>query len=82
MKQDALWYLFSTGDFSAKDARTNSEGLPGVKVVADDFVVVGRGDKIEDASRDHDKNLMALLLRCAERVQMMMFDGSSQHPVP
>ena len=58
------------------------EGLPGVKVVTDDFVVIGRGDKIEDASRDHDKNLMALLLRCAERVQMMMFDGSSQHPVP
>ena len=23
MEQDALWYLFNTGDFSAKDARTN-----------------------------------------------------------
>ena len=36
--------------------------LIGVEVVADDFVVVGRGDKIEDSSRDNDKNLMALLL--------------------
>ena len=43
------------------------EGLQGVELVPDDFIVVGRGDKIEDASRDHDKNLMALLLRCAER---------------
>ena len=36
-------------------------------MVADDFVVVGRGNKIEDASRDHDNNLTALLDRCAER---------------
>ena len=43
------------------------EGLQGVEVVADDFVVVGRGDTTEDASRDHDQNLSALLQRCAER---------------
>ena len=43
------------------------EGLQGVKVVADNFVVVGRGDKMEDASRDHDTNLTALLDRYAER---------------
>ena len=33
------------------------EGLQGVEVVADNFVVVGQGDTIEDASRDHDNNL-------------------------
>ena len=43
------------------------EGLQGVEVIADDFVVVGRGIKMEDASRDHDINLIALLDRCAER---------------
>ena len=43
------------------------EGLQGVEVVADDLVVVGRGDRIEDASRDHDNNLTALLDRCAQR---------------
>ena len=43
------------------------EGLQGVEVVADNFVVVGQGSKMEDASRDHDNNLKALLDRCAER---------------
>ena len=43
------------------------EGPQGVEVVADDFVVVGRGDTIEDSSRDHDNNLTALLDRCAQR---------------
>ena len=32
-------------------------GLKGVEVVADDFVVVGFGDSIEEATTDHDKNL-------------------------
>ena len=43
------------------------EGLIGVEVVADDFVVVGRGQTEESAIHDHDKNLEALLLRCEER---------------
>jgi len=43
------------------------EGLCGVEVVADDFVAIGRGDTLEEASKDHDKNLGALLLRCHER---------------
>ena len=43
------------------------EGLQGVEVVADDFVIVGWGDMTEDASRDHDQNLSALLQRCVER---------------
>jgi len=43
------------------------EGLYGVEVVADDFVAIGRGDTIEDASIDHDHNLGTLLRRCHER---------------
>ncbi len=43
------------------------EGLPGVEVVADDFVVVGFGDTDEAARTDHDQNLDAFLLRSAER---------------
>ena len=39
----------------------------GVEVVADDFVVVGRGDTTDDAIKDHDANLEALLQRCAEK---------------
>ena len=37
------------------------EGLQGVKVIADDFVVVGY------ASQDHDHNLEAFLQRCAQK---------------
>ena len=44
------------------------EGLSGVEVVADDFVVVGRGETADDAVQDHDTNLEALLQRCARRV--------------
>ena len=43
------------------------EGLAGVEVIADDFVVVGRGDTTQGAIEDHDKNLTALLQRCEER---------------
>ena len=43
------------------------EGLPGVVNVADDIVVVGRGQSIPEAEADHDKNLKALRLRCRER---------------
>ena len=42
------------------------EGLTGVEVIADDFVVVGRGDTAQTAAKDHDKNLNALLQRCTE----------------
>jgi len=43
------------------------EGLCGVEVVADDFVAIGRGSTIEEASKDHDRNLGGLLQRCHER---------------
>ena len=33
------------------------EGLRGVEVVADDFVVIGFGDTLDDAVIDHDMNL-------------------------
>ena len=43
------------------------EGLQGVELVADDFLVFGRGKSLEEANRDRDKNLDALLRRCIER---------------
>ena len=43
------------------------EGLQGVEVIADDFLVFGRGESVEEANRDHDKNLDALLQRCIEK---------------
>ena len=44
-----------------------AEGLAGIEVVADDFLVVGFGDSYEEAARDHDKNLLAFLKRCEEQ---------------
>ena len=43
-----------------------TEGLRGVdpEVVADDFVVVGFGESVEEATADHDSNLEAFLERC------------------
>ena len=43
------------------------EGLKGVEVVADDFVVIGCGDTLEEAIDDHDRNLDAFLSRCADK---------------
>ena len=41
-----------------------TEGLKGVEVIADDFVVVGLGESIEEATADHDSNLEAFLECC------------------
>ena len=41
-------------------------GLTGVKVIADDFLVVGYGLDREAAIVDHDRNLVQFLMRCQE----------------
>lgn len=43
------------------------EGIPGVKIIADDILVIGKGDNDEDAIKDHDNNLRILLDRCRTR---------------
>ncbi len=43
------------------------EGLKGIEVIADDFIVVGFGSTEEQAATDHDENLMGFLERCKER---------------
>ena len=41
-----------------------NEGLRGVEVIADDFLVCGFGEKIADAVVDHDRNLTTFLEGC------------------
>lgn len=41
-------------------------GLEGVEPIADDILVAGCGDSEEEASRDHDAKLIALLDRCRQ----------------
>ena len=43
------------------------EGLKGVEVVADDFMVVGYGQSHDEAVSNHDANLASFLQRCSER---------------
>ena len=43
------------------------EGLPGVEVIADDFLVCGFGETHEAAIKNHDENLCLLLQRARER---------------
>ena len=43
------------------------EGLEGILNIADDILVYGVGDTVEQANADHDKKLEVLLLRCRER---------------
>ena len=43
------------------------EGLPGTEVIADDFLVAGFGDTVEEATKNHDENLRKLLQRARER---------------
>ena len=40
-------------------------GLAGVKVIADDILIYGAGDT-DEASADHDQNLISLLQRAKE----------------
>ena len=42
------------------------EGLTGVVNKANDILVFGRGDSMEEAEKDHDINLWNLMLRCRE----------------
>ena len=42
------------------------EGLRGVEVVADDFVVIGFANTVQEAAVDHDRNLKELLCRCEQ----------------
>ena len=42
------------------------EGLKGIKVIADDFVIAGYCDTQEAATASHDQNLTTFLERCKE----------------
>ena len=42
------------------------EGLRGVEVIVDDFVVVSYGELLQSAIKDHDRNLLLFLRRCDE----------------
>ena len=54
------------------------DGLKGVICVADDIIVVGRGDTQAEAEKDHSENLSGLQNRCKEK-NIRFNDGESSH---
>ena len=42
------------------------EGLQGVEMIGDDFLVCGFGDTVDEATKDHDQNLTAFIQRWRE----------------
>ena len=42
-------------------------GLNGIACIAYDILIFGCGETMEEASADHDRNLLSLLERCRER---------------
>ena len=45
----------------------NLEGLDGVKAIADDILIKGEGETIEQATASHEKRLSTLLERCKQK---------------
>ena len=43
------------------------EGLDGVKAIADDILIWGDRETIEEATASHDKRLLTLLERCKQK---------------
>ncbi len=46
---------------------TALEGLEGVVCIADDILIYGEGATYEDATKDHDRRIIALLERCTQK---------------
>ena len=59
--------ISSTPEVWQRKMHEHVEGLHGVEVIADDFVVVGFGSTPEEWNADHDRNVRAFLERCREK---------------
>ena len=62
----AIWIEVSSEIFQ-KRINQALDGLNGVLNIADDILVYGVGNTIDEANADHNRNLEALLKRCCER---------------
>ena len=59
--------LSASSEIFQKRVSQAIEGLEGILNITDDILVYGVGDTEDEARRDHDSRLEALLLRCRER---------------
>ena len=66
MGTPALW-TFRKSEIFQKCLVQALEGLVGVACIADDILIYGVGDTLDEARQDHDKNLSLLLERCRQK---------------
>ena len=57
------------------------DGIEGIVNIADDVLVYGSGENLEDAEKDHDNTLRQLLERCREK-NIKLNKNKFQHKVP
>ena len=55
----------SSEEFQRRQAEA-LEGIPGTVSIVDDVLIFGKGDTIDEAIRDHDRNLIAVMERAQE----------------
>ena len=65
-----LFGINSAPDVWQRKMQEHIEGLYGVEVIADDFVVVGFGNTLEEWHADHDRNACAFLQHCRENLKL------------
>lgn len=59
--------LSASSEIFQKRVSQALEGLEGILNITDDILIYGVGDTEDEARRDHDRKLEALLIRCRER---------------
>ena len=62
-----LFGISSTPEMFQRQMHQLAEGLSGVEVIHDDFIVVGCGKTYEESLKKNEKNLRYLLLRCQDQ---------------
>ena len=62
MEPLAAWNTICPGDMAKEGSRVE-EGLAGVEVIMDDFLVIGFCDTVAEAVENHDKNLVGFFER-------------------
>ena len=54
-----------TGEIFQRRLDQAIEGLDGIRTLADDLLIIGNGETVGDAVKDHDTKLEAFLTRVA-----------------
>ena len=52
------------------------DGLEGLLIIADDILVIGEGDTLEEAESNHDDRMLKFLECCVERNIKLMGENS------